>query len=55
MKCAQWRCGLKRTYTVTANGMARRAIRLGENSSTLDTIDLSLGGHRQKATANGGG
>jgi hypothetical protein len=55
MKCAQWRRGLKRTYTVTANGMARRAIRLGENSSTLDTIDLSLGGHRQKATANGGG
>ena len=55
MKCAQWRRELKRTFSVTVNGMARRAIRLGEDSSTLDTIYLSLGGYRQEATASGGG
>lgn len=53
MKGAQSRRGLKRTFSVTANGMARRAIRLREGSSTLDPIYLSWGGHRQKATASG--
>ena len=54
MKCAEWRRGLKRTFSVTANGMARRAIRLDEVSSTLDPFYLSLGGHRQKATESSG-
>lgn len=55
MKCAQWRRGLKRTFSVTANGMAACAIRLSEGSSPLDPIYLSMGGNRQKATASGGG
>jgi hypothetical protein len=53
MKRVQGRRRLKWTFSVTASGMARRAIRLGEDASTLDPIYLSLGGHRQKATASG--